>query len=107
MANWCSNMVGFTGEPGQLAKLNVFLLVMIERQKKNGNGQIPDFIKGDSGWLFDIQWDSEVLRYETRWSPNMEVLKQLADRFEVGFVYSYSEPMNKIAGTIIYKDNKN
>ncbi len=41
--------------------------------------------------MFSINWEYDTLSYETRWSPNIEEIKQVADFFKTGFNYYYEE----------------
>ncbi len=103
MANWCSNIVIFHGEKIQVNR-TMFLFKQLERKEKaEDKGQLPDFVNADDGYFFEIWTLANILNYETRWSPNTDVLKQVADQFGVEFSYEYVEPMNGINGKIAYR----
>lgn len=104
MANWCSNIVSFHGERIRVNR-TMFLFRQLARKAKAGDkGQLPDFITAGDGYFFELWTLSNVLNYETRWSPNTDVLKQVADHFGVEFSYEYVEPMNSIHGKITYRN---
>ncbi len=104
MANWCSNTVAFTGKQSQLKKLKTLFTQMAEKEKAERKGQIPHFIKEDKDWLFEISWDFDTLYYETKWSPNIELIQEVATHYGVGFVYGYSETANGIFGEAIFEN---
>ncbi|MFP5439029.1 MAG: hypothetical protein ACLGH8_14705 [Bacteroidia bacterium] len=107
MANWCSNRVEFIGEDKALQEVHEFFVTMQNAEETTGNGQLPDFMETESGYFFSLyrnEGDVGVFEYETRWSPNTDVLKVIADRFGVGFTHEYKETGNCIYGVIEYKD---
>jgi hypothetical protein len=104
MPNWCSNIVEFSGETVPLNRVH-WLFTQLEKKEKTENcGQLPDFIQSDTGYFFEIWTVANVLTYETRWSPNTDIVKQVADHFGLGFSHEYAEPMNGIHGRVMYKD---
>jgi hypothetical protein len=102
MANWCSNIVQFTGDSKQLENLQALFEEMAAKEKETQKGQLPDFVKPEDRYLFFIQWDGGILYYDTRWAPNIEVIQQVADCFNCGFIYSYSEMAMGIFGEAEY-----
>jgi hypothetical protein len=104
MANWCSNMVEFIGEHSQFEGLGKLFKAMAAKEKKERKGQLPDFAEGDKGYLFDVRWEDGILYYETKWSPNIEVIVAIAGHFKMGFCYSYSEPGNCVYGETNYRN---
>lgn len=105
MANWCSNTVEFIGEHSQFEYLEVLFTAIAAKEKKEGKGQLPLFVnERDSGYLFDTRWEGGILYYETKWSPNFEVMKRIAEHFSIGFIHSYAEPGNMVYGEATYKD---
>jgi hypothetical protein len=104
MANWCSNTVVFTGEQSQIAQLKTLFTAMAEKEKAEAKGQIPPFIEEDKDWLFEISWEFDTLNYETKWSPNIELIKQVALQFGVGFIHSYCETGNGIFGEAVFEN---
>lgn len=107
MPNWCSNVVEFTGDEEQLAGLKKLFEIMAAKESETQCGQLPDFISAENGgYFFDTRWEDEILYYETKWSPNTEVLKQVADHFQTGFTSSYAEPGNFVYGEVCYRDGE-
>jgi hypothetical protein len=106
MANWCSNRVEFTGEHSQFVELGNLFTAMAAKEKKEEKGQMPDFVKEDSGYMFQTGWENGILYFETKWGPNPEVMVKIADHFKVGFIHSYSEPSNCVHGEATYKESE-
>ncbi|MGJ1413102.1 hypothetical protein ACS126_06475 [Sphingobacterium lactis] len=102
MANWCNNIVMFTGEPRKLEEMEQLFQAMASREKETGRGQLPPFIQSDDGYLFDIYLEEGTLYYDTRWVPNTNILVQTADHFKAGFVHMYSEFAMGIFGEANY-----
>jgi hypothetical protein len=106
MANWCSNTVMFTGEQSQLIQLETLFNEMAVKERAENKGQVPPFIEEDGNWLFEISWDFDRLSYETKWSPNIELIKEVATHYGVGFVYDYCETGNCIFGEATLEDGE-
>lgn len=107
MANWCSNRVEFAGDGKALQEVHEFFVSMQNEEEATGNGQLPDFMETDSGYFFSLyrnEGEVGMFEYETRWSPNTDVLKVIAERFGVGFTHYYEEIGNCIYGVTEYKD---
>ena len=105
MANWCSNIIEFTGDAQQLESLKSLFDDMALKEKETRHGQLPDFIAGEQGgYFFETAWENHILHYETKWSPNIDIVTEIADRYGVDFTYSYSEPGMCIFGEATYKD---
>ncbi len=81
MANWCSNMVVFEGNPEAIEQIQQLFQTMKGREEKEEQGQLPDFVPNtNGGYFFNIYWndgDKGIYQYETKWSPNIEVLKTI------------------------------
>ena len=77
---------------------------MAKKEQKERKGQLPPFVKDETGYLFEIRWEEDVLYYETKWSPNTEIMVRVADEYDTGFVHSYSEPGNGVFGETTYTD---
>jgi hypothetical protein len=106
MANWCSNTVTFTGEQSRLDELETLFTQMADKEKKEEKGQLPPFIEEDGNWLFEIEWEVGTLFYETRWSPNIGVIRQVADHYHVDFTHDYCETGNGVYGQAIYENGE-
>ena len=104
MANWCNNIIEFTGDSNKLENLQTLFEQMAEKEIETNEGQLPSFIKEDTGYLFDIRWEGEILYYDTKWSPNIELIQEVADTYQVEFVYTYSEMGMGIYGEVQYRD---
>ncbi|MGF7079641.1 hypothetical protein [Mucilaginibacter sp. UYCu711] len=104
MANWCSNTVVFLGEQDQIQGIARLFTQMAAKEQKEDKGQLPDFISAQADWFFSIGWEQDVLYYETKWSPNLSVVKAIADHFGVGFIAGYSETGNLVFGEATYEN---
>jgi Api92-like protein with ferredoxin domain len=104
MPNWCSNTVSFTGERSQLDELETLFTQMAETEKAENRGQLPPFIETDGDWYFEISWEFDTLYYETRWSPNIEVMKKVAEHYGVGFTQCYIETGNLVYGEATFEN---
>lgn len=102
MANWCMNTVEFVGEPAQLERLRELFDALAEKEKIEGCAQKPDFITDPDRFFFEIRWDEDMLYYETKWAPNTSDIKQIAEYFQVGFIYQYEESAMEIFGEATY-----
>lgn len=74
-----------------------------EKQRTEDCGQLPDFIKEKREYFFSSRWEEGVLCYETRWSPNTEILIEIADYFEVDFIHQFEECGCSVYGEASYK----
>jgi hypothetical protein len=102
MAAWCYNVVQFHAEEPTMELLKKLFEAMATKEYNTDQGQLPDFIKEDEGWLFDTDWDSETLYYQTRYSPNIEIMKQVADLFKTDFTFSYELSGDGLFGEYTY-----
>ncbi|MDV3559500.1 hypothetical protein CMU69_08110 [Elizabethkingia anophelis] len=95
MANWCNNTVVFEGTAEAIEQITQLFKTMAEREQKENCGQLPEFVQDTNGdYFFSISQDNEcggVFQYETKWSPNTEAVKQIAEHFKVDFTYEYEE----------------
>src|SRR5690606_21543339 len=108
MANWCSNTVVFEGRPEAITAIQEVFQIMKNKEETSEQGQLPDFIIEDNGGcFFNIYWnedDEGVFQYETKWSPNIEVIRLIADRYGVEFTQEYEEMGNGIYGKATYSE---
>lgn len=107
MPNWCSNTILFNGKQSQLKKIQRLFEGMERKEQKENRGQIPDFIKSDTGYFFNIRWEEGTLYYETRWGPNTDIAIGIADHFKVDFTLWFDEPMMMVYGRAEYRDKIN
>lgn len=107
MPNWCNNTVTFEGKPEVIEQVQQLFRIMSEKQEKENCGQLPDFLEGNdnSRYFFDFyENDIAVFNYQTKWSPNIETLEQIAEHFNVGFTLDYKETGNLIYGRATYEN---
>ena len=85
MANWCTNSVVFEGKPEAIREIQQLFQTMKEKEEKTEHGQLPDFIPDtNGGYFFNIYWnegDTGIFQYETKWSPNIEVVQAIAEGY--------------------------
>ena len=108
MANWCSNMVVFEGNPEAIEQIQQLFQTMKGREEKEEQGQLPDFVPNtNGGYFFNIYWndgDKGIYQYETKWSPNIEVLKTIAEQYQIGLIQNYEEMGNLVYGRATLSD---
>jgi len=107
MANWCNNTLVFDGNPEAIKQIQKLFISMAEKEEKDGMGQLPDFTTLYSGYFFDIYCDEEdlgIIQYQTKWSPNIEIVQQIADHYKMNFILDYEELGMLIYGRAIYQN---
>lgn len=105
MANWCNNVVWFEADPTTLQSIKKMFLQMAKKEKKTNCGQLPPFIAEERDWFFAIRWEAEdALYYDTKWSPNTEIVRHIADHYKVGFTYDYEELGCLVYGQAIFEE---
>ena len=108
MANWCSNTVVFEGTPEAITAIQELFQSMKEKEEKTEQGQLPEFMEDtNGGYFFNIYWhegDEGQFQYETKWSPNIEVLQGMASLYKVNFIQDYEEMGNLVYGRATYRD---
>ena len=108
MANWCSSTVVFEGKPDTITAIQELFQSMKEKEEKTEEGQLPEFIsKNNGGYFFNIYWnegDEGQFQYETKWSPNIEIIQKIAEHYEVNFTQDYEEMGNLIYGRATFYD---
>lgn len=106
MANWCNNVVWFEADSTTLQSIKKMFLQMAKKEKKTNCGQLPTFIPEERDWFFAIRWETEdALYYDTKWSPNTEIVRHIADHYKVGFTYDYEELGCLVYGRATYADS--
>ena len=105
MANWCSNTVGFKGTPEAIDQIKWLFQAMATKEQQEQKGQLPDWVnQHNGGYFFDLYSDkdnTEVFQYQTKWSPNIEIVQEIAKHYKVDFVQDYEEMGNLIYGQTI------
>lgn len=108
MANWCNNTVVFEGKPEAIEQIQQLFKTMAEKEQKENCGQLPDFIENTGGgYFFNLYQDDGVIgvfQYETRWSPNTEVLQKIAEHYNLDFVQDYEELGCLVFGRATFSD---
>lgn len=108
MANWCNNTVAFEGKPEAIEQIERLFKAMAEQEQKEERGQLPDFAKDrNEGYFFNIYRDDDVtgvVQYETRWSPNTEIVQAIAEHYKVDFTQDYEELGCLVYGRATYVD---
>ena len=108
MANWCSNMVVFEGNEEAIQQIQQLFQTMKEKEEQTERGQLPDFITDENGgYFFDSYWnkgDAGIFQYETKWSPNIEIVQKIAEYYQVDFVQDYEEISNLVYGRATFSD---
>lgn len=107
MANWAYNSVTFQGEVTKIEEINTMFETMCKCEKLTNEGQLPFFVIDDDGYFFKIrinEKEDEVIEihYETKWSPNLSVLIEIANHFNVDFEVSYNELACCVFGKATY-----
>ena len=108
MANWCSNTVGFKGTPEAIDQIRWLFQAMATKEQQEQKGQLPDWVnQHNGGYFFDLYSDkdnTEVFQYQTKWSPNIEIVQEIAKHYKVDFVQDYEEMGNLVYGQATYNN---
>jgi len=79
---------------------------MAKREHTTNQGQLPDFVTEETGYLFESEFEQGILFYLTKWSPNTKAIIEIARHFNVGFKHNYEEYGNQIFGEAVYKNGQ-
>lgn len=108
MANWCFNTIVFEGKPEAVEKIQQLFQTMKSKEEIEKQGQLPEFIADTKGgYFFNIYWndgDEGVFQYETKWSPNLEIIQKIAEQYKVNFIQDYEELGNMVYGRVTFSD---
>ena len=108
MANWCSNTVGFKGTPEAIDQIKWLFQAMATKEQQEQKGQLPEWVnQHNGGYFFDLYSDkdnTEVFQYQTKWSPNIEIVQEIAKHYKVDFVQDYEEMGNLVYGQATYNN---
>ena len=100
MANWCNNILSFEGTPETIEQIKWLFQAMANREQQEQKGQLPDFVNPKKGgYFFDLYVDNEyteVFQYQTKWSPNIEIVQKIAEHYKLDFVQDYEEMGNLV-----------
>ena len=109
MANWCFNRVVFAGEAEAIEGVKRLFRQMAATAEEDNCGQLPDFIKEDKGYFFEICVDDSaycgICRYKTKWTPNVSAVQAIARRYGLDFTLDYAETGCLIYGRASQKDD--
>ncbi|HOZ91461.1 MAG TPA: hypothetical protein PLJ18_11565 [Niabella sp.] len=116
MANWCSNHVSVTGDnPNVQAFVNEIIELSL-KYRKIEEGVLPEYCEYlKDGYLFfdneiyekettDFSADNPCFNYSTQWSPNLAILKCMAEHHKVNIESEYEEMGMQIYGKWTYND---
>ena len=81
----------------------------MQLRENEENWTTSEFVSDKNrGYFFDILLEDGdcIFNYQTRWSPNTEILLQIAEHFKVDFIYNYEEIGNQIYGVAVYSNNE-
>jgi hypothetical protein len=105
MANMCSNQLFFSGNEDALIEVKGLFMEMMNKEIETNEGQKPIFLDKDSRYFFDIvaEEDNEQISFESRWSPNVDEVLQIAKKHNIDFELSYQEISNGVYGKAIFQ----
>ena len=106
MANYCSNTVLFLGDQNAVAELRQLFWEIERQQKLTRMYYLPDFVMDVTGYVEDISFNGQWINYESRWTPNLNLLVQLAERYKVEFISGFDEMTNGIYGEALYSNGR-
>ena len=108
MANWCSNTIVFEGKPEAIKEIQQLFQTMTEKEEQTERGQLPNFITDENGgYFFNLYWnegDIAMFQYETKWSPNIEIVQKIAEYYQVDFIQDYEEMSKLVYGRAMFSD---
>ena len=83
------------------------MFAQIESQQQRTNKyHLPDFVTVDKGHMLDITFNQDWINYESRWQPNLDLLVQVADHYQVDFISRFDEMSNGMYSEAIYEDKE-
>lgn len=99
MANYCANVVEFSGELSKLLRLRALFA-----QAEYGKAFRPEFLSADeeSSYFFGASMEDNKLFYETRWVPNLQGVLALAQHFGLDYIHQYDDPPGLVYGEARY-----
>lgn len=104
MANWCQHWLTFQGEESKIKEVVAMFQAMEQKFKETNEGQKPDFIQEvKQDYFFDIYTDeTEIISYNTKWSPNLDDIIEIANHFDLNFECTYQELGENIFGKAVF-----
>jgi hypothetical protein len=61
-------------------------------------------VPSDTGYLFNLYWNDDVLTYQTKWIPNIAVVKAIGEHFNINYLHSYYELGCLVYGEASYQN---
>lgn len=110
MANWCNNHVTCTGSAADISKFKQLLQDGIEYMRKFQQATSLG-VDIEEGYFFDLYINEQdlptqlVFTYDTKWSPNIKDLANVAKKANLDMVCEYCECGFDIYGTATIKSN--
>lgn len=92
MANWCSNYILIDNK-----KVINCIKRLQKKEKQTERGQTLNYFNDDR-YLFNIVINEENITWETKWSPPIETIKALAQKYNCDIEMYYDEPGMEIHG---------
>lgn len=109
MANHATNSVEFSGTEENLQQVMGLFSAMEALENETGKGQLPEFILNNpelmdiTGYFHSISiYEANSINWESKWSPNIDRVVEIAKHFGVSFVMDYEELGCGIYGKAIY-----
>jgi hypothetical protein len=104
MANWCSNIVIFSGD--NVDKVDELFTKLMEEQAASNLGVRPDWEaceKYDALYMFHIdKRDTGDYQFETKWSPAINTIFLIGRRLKIGFEMTWDECGMGLYGKIVF-----
>lgn len=94
MANWCNNIVIFTGSEDKIKEITNAFLELEDKSREEGVliGSVEEYI-------FDIYVSQDgMFSYQTKWSPNVSDIETLAKQYGLDFNMEFTEEGCQIYG---------
>lgn len=104
MPNWCSNSVVFSADEQTLENIHNLFAEIQQKQEADNRYHLPDFAICE-GYMQDIVIEPKRICFETRWSPNISLLAEIADHYKATFASRYMEMSNGLFGEARYDYN--
>lgn len=106
MANWCNNTVAFEGSNENLLAVMQMFQSLEQKETAEQQGQLPSFVQGDSGHMYCIYYEEEFnqVHFETKWSPNISIVRRIAEHFQLNYRHDYEELGCCVFGQAVYRD---
>jgi hypothetical protein len=99
MANWAQNWLTFSGQDTKLKEVQAMFQEMEQKGEETNEGQKPVFLaEVKQDYFFNIcsdvgeeSFDYFTVNYDTKYSPNIEDVIEIANHFNLNFELTYQE----------------